>query len=101
MVVAYPSACERAIRVTGETHLIAIVEYNNLNDFLKQVSSTEEVEETRIFFIIEKLYQALPAANPTHQRGEAFEDLFYNVPSELFRPRSKRLNTILNQMSLS
>ncbi|PSN91980.1 hypothetical protein B9Q03_02635 [Candidatus Marsarchaeota G2 archaeon OSP_D] len=52
---AKQSGANELFRVTGETDLIAIVEYNNLDNFLKQVSSIEGVEETQAFVIIEKL----------------------------------------------
>lgn len=53
--VAAESGANEIYRVTGDTDLIAMVEYNNLDSFLKKISSVEGVTETKAFVIIEKV----------------------------------------------
>jgi DNA-binding Lrp family transcriptional regulator len=53
--VAIEAGANELYRVTGETDMIAIVEYNNLDSFLKKVSAIPGVKETKAFVIIEKL----------------------------------------------
>ncbi|MEM3671165.1 MAG: Lrp/AsnC family transcriptional regulator [Thermoprotei archaeon] len=53
--VAEESGANEIYRVTGDSDLIAIVEYNYLDSFLKKVSGVEGVTETKAFVIIEKI----------------------------------------------
>jgi DNA-binding Lrp family transcriptional regulator len=53
--VTVDSGANEIYRVTGDTDMIAIVEYNNLDNFLKKVSAVQGVSETKAFVIIEKL----------------------------------------------
>ncbi|PSN84410.1 hypothetical protein B9Q13_00790 [Candidatus Marsarchaeota G2 archaeon ECH_B_SAG-G16] len=52
---AIEAGANELYRVTGESDLIAVVEYNNLDPFLKKISSLPGVKETKAFVIIEKL----------------------------------------------
>jgi DNA-binding Lrp family transcriptional regulator len=53
--VAAEAGANEVYRVTGDSDVVAIVEYSNLDNFLKRLSGVQGVSETRAFVIIEKL----------------------------------------------